>query len=136
MPKTQLHIASTLQLPVCMILLVVCIGCSNSDRPPIGRVKGVITLDGKPAAGMAILFSQKGFRSSSGFTNENGEYELKYIRDVMGAAVGSHKVRIEYLAQEGGKRRLRLPERYNRQTELTAEVEPGRNELNFDLKSQ
>ncbi|MEM8944023.1 MAG: hypothetical protein AAGD11_02490 [Planctomycetota bacterium] len=121
---------------VAFAALCVCVGCSNGDRPPIGQVTGVVTVDGKPMAGLGILFSQKGFRSSSGFTNERGEYELKYVKDTMGAAVGSHKVRIEYISQEGaGPRRGRIPAQYNRNTELTVEVEPGNNEFNFDVKT-
>ena len=120
---------------VLLALSLTSLGCSSSDRPPIGKVTGVITINGKPASGLGVLFSQQGFRSSSGFTNEQGEYELKYIKNTMGAAVGPHKVRIEYLSQEGaGPRRGRIPPRYNRSTELTAQVEPGDNVFNFDLE--
>ena len=112
-----------------------CLGCSSGDRPPIGQVTGTVTINGKPTAGLGVLFSQRGFRSSSGYTNAQGEYELKYIRDTMGAAVGPHKVRIEYISQEGaGPRRGKIPPRYNRNTELTAQVEPGDNVFNFDLE--
>jgi hypothetical protein len=124
---------------VCTIIAATlgCLGCSNDDRPPIGQVTGVVTINGKPTAGLGVLFSQKGFRSSSGYTNEQGEYVLKYIKDTFGAAVGSHKVRIEFISQEGSSpRRGRIPPRYNRNTELTAEVKPGDNEFNFDLESK
>ena len=117
--------------------LAVLPGCGSDDRPEIGQVYGVVTVDGEPAAGLGVLFSQRGFRSSSGFTNEKGEYELRYIKDTMGAAVGSHKVRIEYVSQEGkGPRRERLPEKFNRKTQLTAEVEGGHNEINFNLETK
>ena len=112
-----------------------CLGCSSGDRPPIGQVSGVVTINGKPTAGLGVLFSQQGFRSSSGFTNEVGEYQLRYVKEVMGAAVGNHQVRIEYISQEGdGRSQLRIPQKYNRDTELTAVVEPGSNVFNFDIK--
>lgn len=120
-----------------MALLCISLGCSDGDRPPIGRVKGLVTIDGQPAEGLGVLFSQQGFRSSSGMTNERGEYELKYVKDTMGAAVGTHKVRIEYVSQEGAvARRATIPEKYNRKSELTAKVESGTNEFNFDLQTK
>lgn len=124
-------------LTACVIIVatLACLGCASDDRPPIGQVTGVVTINGQPTAGLGVLFSQKGFRSSSGYTNEQGEYELKYIKDAMGAAVGPHRVRIEFISQEGaGPRRGRIPPRYNRNTELTAQVEPGDNVFNFDLE--
>ena len=97
---------------------------------------GTITLDGEPTPGLAVLFSQSGFRSSSGITNEAGEYELSYIKDTKGAVVGEHRVRIEFVQREGAGRRVQLPERYNRSTELTATVKSGRNKIDFDLVSE
>ena len=118
------------------IALALSLGCSNGDRPPLGEVTGVVTLDGQPAAGLGILFKKDGFRSSSGVTNENGEYELKYIKKVLGAVVGEHKVRIQPLAAEGANRKgRRIPPRYNRESELTATVKTGSNTFNFDLFS-
>ena len=117
-----------------IFLLTTVVGCDRGDRPLLGEVAGVVTVDGQPAAGMGVLFSQAGFRSSYGYTNENGEYELKYIRDTMGAVVGMNKVRIKYIVQEGRQRPRQLPEKYNRKTELSANVKPGSNVFNFALE--
>jgi hypothetical protein len=46
--------------------------------------------------------------------------------------VGQHTVRI--LAQVEPQAPV-IPDRYNKQSELRAEVKPGPNEINFDLKS-
>lgn len=109
-------------------------GCGSDDRPALGRVSGVVTIDGQPAAGIGVVFSQAGFRSSSGLTNDRGEYELQYLKGVRGAVLGEHRVRIESVGNEGDGPRLRIPRRYNRDTELTARVERGSNEFDFSLE--
>jgi hypothetical protein len=115
-------------LAACMVVT----GCSDSgDRPDIGEVTGVVTFDGQPLPNASISFAQPGFRSSVGNTDSKGRYELIYIRDIKGAAVGTHVVKIKQF----GKRGKRLPRRYNAESELSRDVEPGYNEFDFDLKS-
>ena len=109
-------------------------GCGRRDGPVLGKVKGVVTINGEQAAGLGVAFSQDGARSSFGYTDESGEYQLKYVKDAKGAVVGEHRVRIDYVQQEGDSRHL--PEKYNRNTELTAKVERGSNVINFNLKSE
>ncbi len=107
-------------------------GCTNqSDRPAIGEVSGVVTLDGEPLANASVAFSQDGFRPAIGETNSEGRYELFYIRDIKGATVGTNTVRIKQFGNEA----RRLPRRFNVESELSREVQPGQNEINFDLKS-
>ena len=118
-------------LAACLCLF----GCSNGDRPPLGLVTGTISVDGKPTAGVGVIFSTKGFRSSSGITNEKGEYELTYLKDVNGAVVGDHSVRIKFVQGESASSKKPLPKKYNRNTELTAKVERGRNRIDFDLQT-
>ncbi|MEA1951801.1 MAG: hypothetical protein U9N87_10480, partial [Planctomycetota bacterium] len=66
-------------------------------------------------------------------TDAAGRYELIYLRDIKGAKVGPHKVIITTAAERSPQERL--PACYNRQTTLTAQVEPGANTVDFDLKS-
>lgn len=115
-----------------MVVSFICLsGCNDTgDRPNIADVTGVVTFDGKPLSGASITFNQPGFRSSIGNTNAEGRYELIYIRDVRGAVHGEHEVKIKVFG--GGPR---VPARYNDKSELTAVVEPGSNEINFDLTS-
>ena len=108
------------------------LGCfDQGDRPDIGEVTGVITLDGEPLADASIAFTQEGFRPSVGHTNSEGRYELIYIRDIKGAAVGTHLVRIRQFSKQG-----LVPARYDTESELTREVKPGENVINFDLVSE
>ena len=108
------------------------------ERPDLGFVSGRITLDGEPLAGAAIEFrpqagSQAGSEkaASSGRTDEEGNYTLIYVHDVEGAILGEHSIVIRAPSREG----VRLPNRYNVQSELVREVKPGNNTLDFKLNT-
>ena len=117
-------------------LLGILTGCNQSNRPPLGHVHGKVTLDGKPLAGAAVAFLPDGLgRESTAFTDEDGNYTLIYIRDIEGASVGTHRVRISTGDPRTGKPEL-VPNRYHANTELQKEVVPGDNEINFDLPSK
>ena len=116
-------------------LLLTCgmvLGCSGAgDRPEIGEVSGIVTFDGEPLANAGVAFSQPGFRPSVGQTDDQGTYELFYIRDIKGAAIGTHVVQIKQFGQGA----VQIPRRYNYESELSAEVNSGQNTINFDLSS-
>ncbi len=121
-------------------LLAVFVGCGNSD---VGLVTGTVKLDGQPLEGAVITFypvvegSGKANRggASYGQTDAEGKYELVYNRSEKGAEIGPHKVVITTLEEGGGDygpgTPEKLPKRYNVETELTAEVTPGRNTIDF-----
>ena len=115
-------------------------GCGSRDGPKVGNVTGKVTLDGKPFAGALVTFMPEKGRSSTGRTNADGNYELRYTFERAGAEVGKHIVRITTAAasetKESALVQERLPAKYHRDTELKAEVKTGRNTLNFDLTSQ
>ena len=115
-----------------VVTFLPCLGCfDQGDRPELGEVTGVVTLDGEPLANASIAFTQKGFRPSVGHTDSEGRYELVYIRDIKGVAVGTHLVRIRQFGKPG-----RVPARYDTQSELTREVQAGENIINFELMSE
>lgn len=108
-------------------------GCGGGDRPPLGRVHGRITLDGKPLVHASVDFvPQGGGRAATGDTDAAGDYELKYIRDIMGAKVGAHTVRVNGGRDAAGAATT-VPDRYNVKSTLKAEVAAGDNVINFDL---
>lgn len=108
--------------------------CSTSDRPRLGTVSGVITLDGVPLPGAMVSFRPAaGGQVSKGTTDDQGSYRLTYLRDLMGAAVGSHVVTIRTVAENAGDERL--PPRYNSATSLSADVTAGANRFDFPLSS-
>jgi len=111
-------------------------GCGG-DRPKLGAVTGKVTLDGRPLKGARILFSPTELdrgRESVGFTDVEGNYELIYIRDIRGASIGTHVVRITTANSEEGTAE-KLPARYHSRTTLEAEVGRGSNEIDFALTS-
>jgi hypothetical protein len=115
-------------------------GCGRAD---MGEVSGVVTLDGKPLPNAFLEFIPTGESgsTSSGRTNDDGKYELMFSRDISGAWLGPHRVRIttrDVTTDEKG-REVWLPEkvppRYNTKTELTCDVKTGSNRFEFHLES-
>lgn len=118
------------------VALATSTGCSRSKQPPLGTVEGFVTLDGKPLMGAAVLFTPDGRgRTSIGVTDTDGRYSLTYLRDIKGADLGRHKVRITTATDDNGGKE-RLPKRYHAKSQLTAAVEPGSNQYDFTLTSK
>jgi hypothetical protein len=128
-------------------------GCGGpGDQPEMGLVTGTVTMDSKPLSGVAVMFSPVDGRPAMGKTDAEGKYELTYIRDTKGCKVGKNKVQIgnteeeDDPAAESGddaaapkkpakSNKVEIPAKYNTKTELEADVKPGENTFNFDLKS-
>jgi hypothetical protein len=108
-------------------------GCERGDRPPLGTVHGKISLDGKPLTGARVGFAPKDSgRASTAVTDAEGHYELTYIRDIMGAKVGAHTVRVS-TAHDRDSATETVPVRYNIRSTLQAEVAAGDNAIDFNL---
>ena len=112
---------------------------STRSLPDLGKVSGVVTLDGVALQGAIVTFQPVGAeepgsrRSSSvGRTDQEGRFTLTYVRDVPGAVVGTHKVSVQAPLATGKET---LPARYNARTELTEEVKAGNNKFEFKLES-
>lgn len=125
-------------------------GCGVSDRPVLGLVTGSVMLDNQPVAGVSVTFQPDKGRPAIGKTDKNGDFQLMYMPETPGCKVGPCRVEIGYgegedegVEMEGddvvqtpddsGKKGI--PARYNTETELKAEVKPGENVFDFDLKS-
>lgn len=140
-----------LALSVTLLSLPGCGG--NGDQPDLGQVTGTITLDGKPLGGVAVVFQPEKGRPARGKTDADGKYELTYIRDTRGTKIGRNRVEIAP-SEEGDdptediedpdslpvKRptksgKPKVPAKYNIKSELEADVQPGDNTFNFELKS-
>jgi len=112
-------------------------GCGHGSGSEVGKVEGVVTLDGKPLPKAQVEFLPKSGRPSLAETAEDGSYRLQYTVDQEGALVGSHTVKIHTAVTGRVDRRDELvPPRYHDKTELKAEVKPGSNTFNFDLTSK
>ncbi len=115
-----------------VVLLLAALGCRRGDRPPLGSVSGTVTFDGEPLAGAVVIFEPDGARASTGVTDERGYYELIYLRDIKGAVVGTHTVRIATVAEEMSIHAMTGLN--NRVGGLQREVKAGRNVFDFDVQ--
>lgn len=120
-------------------------GCGSSDGPELATVEGYVYLDGQPLPDAVLTFTPESGAPSYGTTDEDGYYRLGYSASKEGAMLGRHTVRITtYRApdmDEEGTPTPRVPEKlpaqYNRKSTLTAEVESGKNTIDFkDLTSE
>ncbi|MEZ6123233.1 MAG: carboxypeptidase-like regulatory domain-containing protein [Planctomycetaceae bacterium] len=97
-----------------MLLVGMAIGCGKGDRPDLATVSGTVTVNGEPLSGADVIFLPAQGRQSYGRTDENGQFELTYIRDTKGAVVGQHTVKVN-------------SGRVDPQQVITVVVEPGEN---------
>lgn len=142
------------------LLIFVCLislhsGCRSSDQPELGQVSGAITLDGKPLTGVTVVFQPESGRPARGVTNNDGQYELTYIRQTKGTKVGTNRVEIapseegedagasetgdgeSQSVRSGAKAgKPKVPARYNVQSELSVQVKAGKNTFDFQLQSK
>lgn len=130
-------------IPAVFMILATAGGCGRAKpNVPFGTVQGTVTLDGKPLAGAAVMFEPETGRPSYGTTNESGVFSLMYRGNPWGAIVGHHRVRIttEGLLEDSPNAppkivKERLPKRYHTESILTAEVDSGKNVIDFALTS-
>jgi hypothetical protein len=115
-------------------------GCGK-DGPPLGAVKGLVTLDGQPLEGAVVEFRSVAAEQLSfeGQTDKAGRYQLHASASRKGAEPGDYTVHIS-LPRTGTdparKPQPKLPAKYNEQTELKATVKPRSNTLDFKLESR
>lgn len=112
-------------------------GCSRSG-PELAVVEGEVRLNGQPLPDALVEFQPEMAGSPSvGVTNEDGVFQLRFTKDRWGAVPGKHTVKIDHDVdgREGhpGTTAI-IPPRYNVQSELKREVEPGRNFYEFELR--
>ena len=124
--------------PVLLMLLSI-VGCGDSTGPKLGHVEGVITIDDEPASLVMVEFQplEQGHSPSYGFADIKGHYKLKYSSKRNGAVVGAHTIRVTYgddPSPDDESPKVVIPARFNRLSELKAEVKPGNNRHNLDLK--
>ncbi len=116
-------------------------GCGGPGN--VGEVTGTVTLDGNPLAGAMVTFTPaEGGLPAAGRTDESGRYTLQYSRDAGGAKIGEHRVTITTYSEGDPDAESpvpsspeKVPAKYNVDSELTATVKPGGNQIDFPLES-
>ena len=133
-PAANLAVLSLVTTSLVIFLFSSLAGCStHGDRPEVAPVEGTVALDGQPLVDATVVFHPDQGKISMAKTDENGHYELVYLRDIKGAKLGHHRVEITTWTEQ--TRQERLPPKYHSQTELEADVGEGQNTHNFDLQS-
>jgi hypothetical protein len=121
-------------------------GCSERKYDGAQRIplKGKVTVDGQPMDAGTISFEplDPSKQRPSGGSILDGSYN---VEEPMGANAGSYRVVIHWQKPTGKKvkvidsdelveqRAEGLPAKYHKNTEITAEISPEKNEFNFDL---
>ena len=68
---------------------------ATTTSPALGSVSGTVSLDGAPLAKAHVLFTPEGpGRTSQAITDSDDRSTLGYLRDIAGANLGPHVVRI------------------------------------------
>ncbi len=130
-----------------MVALAVClsVGCGGTSGPRLEAVSGTVTLNGDPVPGLKIVFVPKEQGSPSyGATDASGRYQLQFSQSRAGAQRGLHHVLIENREPETDDRgvpismtpTVRIPEKFGRPGQLSADVSAGRNRFDFELESE
>lgn len=140
---------------VAAVGLLVAAGCGTAGRGPdysgveLVEVGGRVTLDGQPLPGAELLFVAADGCWSSGLTDEDGRYRLRFDSNRFGTPPGPKVVRIHarpVTIDEAGEApeseglddslpRDPLPVRYNSRSTLSAEITGPTQDLDFVLES-
>jgi hypothetical protein len=123
------------------------VGCSSERQPEYAslglvEVSGKVTMDGAPLPNAKVAFENPEDKTYSvGKTDDAGVYTLMFNSDKSGCTPGKKIVRISpYTGSESDPDAepsgVKIPTRYNRKSELTAEVDAGNRTFDFELKSQ
>ena len=137
--RIQVFFTTSFLLCLCLCL------CGCKKGKPLYPVKATIQLDGAPLASGTLYFYPLSGTPPAGGNFKDGvldflappgkaKVEIKSLRNRP-----PEQIPAKFKGMEGqyDMRIQILPDRYNRKTELTAEVTPdGPNEFTFDLKSK
>lgn len=144
-----------------IMLALCCGGCGSQgadySKVDLNTATGKVTLDGQPLAGAVVTFEAEDGQFSYGLTDSNGAYALQFDSEKKGVTPGPKVVRISTTrkipglntseASEGGESSSeggeaakpteaeRVPERYNKNSELKVHV-TGSQTFDFALESK
>lgn len=128
--------------------LLATLGCNGQRQPAYAalglvEVSGKVTLDGAPLDNAGVAFENPETRTFSiGRTDANGNYKLMFNSEKSGCTPGMKTVRISpYRAPDADSDEPplpgpKIPEKYNRKSELTAEVDSSHRTFDFDLTAK
>ncbi len=79
-----------------LTLAAVMSGCGRSDRPPMSRVSGIISFQGRPLPQAKVSFipEDKHLRPAMGTTDAQGRFTLTTYEPGDGAVTGPHRISV------------------------------------------
>lgn len=112
---------------LCALVLIPAAGCGGSG---MARVTGKVLFDGKPVKEAQVTFSPAGGgretgKPATGFTDENGQFDLSTFKNYDGALVGSHNVLV--MVDDTN------PAKCKRTKNLAVEVKASGNEFTIEM---
>jgi hypothetical protein len=133
--------------------LLCLLGCGGKSGPAVVPVKGVVKIDGKPAAKILVQFNPVSWpenvpaQTATAVTDDAGNYVLDSGPNRSGATPGKHKVTFadnsladeEEIPKAGSKRaRSRVLPKYQSTalTPVEIEVVEGKSEYELNLSSR
>jgi hypothetical protein len=141
---------------LCGVVMTVGLGCGKArSQLPLVPVTGTVTLDNKPLTSTSLRFVPVGTtkgNGATGYTDEEGKYELRTPQGDLGAPAGEYRVIFSKLVMpdgspfsgesEGGQMdspaREILPPKFSDETQsnVRATVQPDGGEVNLVLSSK
>ena len=127
---------------VCLLGLLVLLGCQKDDGPAKSPVSGQVTLDGTPLAEGQISFMPgNGVGISTGGKITNGTYRVDVPLGEMRVEIRAPKKvgeKSAYDAPDSPKMPIfeeKIPVKYNANSELKTTVAKGANKADFKLET-
>lgn len=130
------------------------IGCRNGLDPDYGKlglvnISGQVQLDGKPQAGVQVIFEESPQVYSYGNTDTSGNYTLMFDSRKAGVVPGPKTVRFKSNTSVGESKKTEgddpdakpdrksnsIPDCYGKNSKLKVEVKTSESNFNFNLKS-
>ncbi len=138
---------------MCCLCMLASIGCGDGSQPApsLVPIQGVLTQAGKPLAHVTVTFYPDNKKdtegpSSTGVTNQAGEFQLMVAGNKPGAVVGFHKVTVQCPMmtsgstpeQQAAAKACKISPDFGNpeKTTLTAEVTAETADLNLEVPAQ
>ena len=116
-----------------LLILALAVICGCNRGTPLGDVSGTITYQGKPVEGIKVeLTPIAGGRTSVGYTDATGDYEMQYTLSEAGAIIGRHKVTLRAFPPPGSPQ-VNIPPEYGTKSQVEFDVKSSDNRLDISL---
>lgn len=127
------------------LVVLLAVGCAQSDNPKTYPVTGKVTYRGKPVvSGMVMLTPVESGHAATGNLEKDGSFKLTTFKKDDGAVPGKYQVAVQAFPAEGAGlpgaefagKAPPVPMKYMSPASsgLTAEIKPSDNQLDLSLK--